>query len=226
MSAKRRLRRASSRRHPGLDPALRGAVDALTSDRQLRAAMYEAMGAVDTPDALEALASLPAAQRAMLYLAVKDAALALVARKPCDNCRATAQHIKFVVVWPGEDFRTVRKPRDTNTLTGFVLLCGQCARMSAGALKRHVLDQYAALQTAVGLEPARREAILGPGVGEVASLPPRCRLEVCADCQRPTWIDPDSISGPVDEVVYLCLDCAERAAAAGRLESVPVALIA
>lgn len=221
MSAERRRRRAQ---RTGLDPDLRRRIDSLTRDPSLRVAMYEAIGAVDTRDALEAYACSGSFQKGAILLAMRDALIALTERKPCDLCPAVARRIRFVIVWPGEDFRGVQQHGGSNALTGFATLCDRCARMDSGELKRRMLDRYAALQADVGPEPYRREAIFGAGVGEVVHLAPGHSLEECSDCRRPLWIDPELITGPADEAAFLCRACAEKAAAAGRLESVPVSV--
>jgi hypothetical protein len=219
MSAARR-----NRRRTRTAPDLKRCINALTDVPRVRAAFYEAMGAMDTSEAREAYAVAGPAHRAGLLLAMRDAADALMQRKRCDLCAATVWHARFVLVPPGEDFRGVQCPGDENAVAGFAVLCGRCAGRPPAELKRRMLDKYAELQAEVGPGPYRREAVFGTGVGEVAHLPPRCTLEECSACRRPLWVDPDAILGRAEEIAILCRSCAENAAAAGRLDAVAVAL--
>jgi hypothetical protein len=174
----RRQRRAQPHRPPGLDPALRRLIDALTADPALRRLLYQAMQAIDSPAALEAYAGPPAGQKAAFLLALRDAVAALTARKPCDFCPVPAATIQFVLVRPDENFRNVQRPGTSNALSGFLLLCPRCVRLGEPELKRRMLDQFAQFPHENGPGPYRREAILGPGVGEVEHLPPHCALEM------------------------------------------------
>src|SRR4051812_7038938 len=108
-------------RAPGLDPDIRRLIDLLTEGcPEYRPAVYEAAGALDSPDLREAFAAVAPAQRAGLLLAWRAAVRALGDRKPCDFCDAIATRVRFVVVKPGDDFRAV-SVRPGEALTGFVI---------------------------------------------------------------------------------------------------------
>jgi hypothetical protein len=223
MSAARHRKR-DRRMSPGLAPDLRRIIDALTPDPAFRGAMAKALTEADTPEVRAAFRGTGPAHRAGLLLALRDAAVALAERKPCDLCSAVARRVRFVLARPGEDFRGVQCPGDENAIVGFAVLCDRCAGCPPAEIKRRMLDKYAELQAKVGPGPYRREAVFGAGVGEVAHLPPRCTLEECSACRRPLWVDADAILGRAEEIAVLCRSCAENAAAAGRLDAVAVAL--
>jgi hypothetical protein len=208
MSAARRARRSQAHCPPGLDPALRRLVDSLTSDKAIRTAAYEAMAAIDTPDAHEALVQLAPAQRAATYLAMRDAVDALVRRKPCDLCTGTARRIRFILVREAEDFRAVQLPDADHVLTGFATLCGPCAGLPPSSLRARLLDRYAALQADLGPIAPPGCIVLCTPVGRAPYVPPGAELGECMGCHRPVWICPDTIAASAGLTRHLvCTDC-------------------
>lgn len=218
----RRPRRTPSRHTPALEPVVQRVLDTLTDDPVLRSAMGEGLAALHGPEALKVLARLGPSERGLLYLAMRDAVSSLATGRTCDLCPQPARRVRFVAVMPGQDFRGVRRPDNRHAVTGFALVCDACNVLRPGEFARRTLDRFADVQTAVGSEPYRKEAVFGCLVGTVAHLPPQSRLEQCMDCRKALWVDPRAINGPAEDAIFLCGSCAKVRAADGRLEFLPV----
>jgi hypothetical protein len=211
-----------------LSPDLKRFIDALTPDPALRVVMYEAMTSIDHGDAVQVFASVGMGNRAGLLLAWRDAAIGLSNRKPCDFCSATARKVRFIVAFPGDDYRGVRHMEDGEALTGFCILCESCFRTPPDEAARKLLARYADIEEESGPMPHRQPAILGERVGEVAHLRPgRNALRDCGDCGKAIWVNQDErdqVVGPDGDdkrVTYLCVTCAAKRADDGQLECVP-----
>lgn len=204
-------------------PEMRALVDRWTEDTpEARTAAHELVTVMEDLRFWRAGAQVSEAERMMMFLALKDAAIALMDRKPCDCCEAQATRIRYMLVQPGEDFRQVERPDGATAMMGFAILCDRCAEKSPGHARRKILDRLSAYQKEHGAVPYRRAAIHGLKVGEAGDLPRRPALQECVDCGQTIWIDQDAQEEFCGQTppLFVCRDCFSKRMDSGRVDAV------
>jgi hypothetical protein len=203
-------------------------IDELTTDPVVRQAAYEAVAALFSDQGRVMLTKASRAQRAAYYLAMRDAAQALKIRKPCDFCPKIARRVRLVTIPPAMAAECgVQFPQADLGMVAFMVMCDACARMSPAEMQRKTVKKYAGLNLSrEDLEQTRRTTIVGHRIGDAHGLPPRCSLQDCGWCGHAMWFDQDECDvngepygGPI---LFLCVECAIKAEAEGRLERVPM----
>lgn len=149
----------------------------------------------------------------------------LVGGRKCDLCDHPSKHIRFAAVFPGEDFRGMKRLEGQDALVGFLVLCGSCTSKSRDEQKAGMLDAFAKVFPD-GCEGYYRPVVLGLRVGEAVNIPARRSLEVCSDCKETIWISQDEADEiTCDKPMFLCKECASERSKKEELDCVPTCLV-
>jgi hypothetical protein len=203
-------------------------LDAVADCPRAQAVMGEVLNITESLDFWRVQIALPAADRACLNLALRDAMLDLLNEKRCDCCPATATRLRFMVTQAQKHLTGLELPEQANTLSGIATLCERCYGLPREQLLAHQVQQLAAYNRAQGGKPFRRATVIGQKIGEASSLPQRHALQECSRCGTTIWIDQDQQDQikSIHDPLFLCLPCAKEKAAAGSLEAVFIATTA
>jgi hypothetical protein len=196
---------------------------------EARAAMIECATAFEQPETVQTFFRAGAAQRAKMWLALRDATRCVGEGRHCDLCDRVATRIRFVLIPPEAAFGVVKGLTAEEAYSIFAVFCDECLKLPQAERDRKLLAETARRQELRGLTgPSRRAAMIGQLVGEGTNLPRRRALETCERCGKSIWFDQDYLdsygkfSGGVS---YLCSKCAEPMFMEGALDVVPRELL-
>ena len=184
-------------------------------------AIEEGAVAIGSDDFLGVFGQLGSAQRAVMILSLREAMAGLTESRNCDCCSACSKRIRFLAIYPGDDFRSVKHRAGNNALSCFVLLCDQCLEKGPNHWKTYVLDQCAAMYPN-GAEAFYKPTVVGLKVGEAKNIPMRRAIQQCRDCQASIWVAQDWADRIQGETMFVCRDCAEKRLSDGRMQLVPM----
>jgi hypothetical protein len=200
------------------DPALRPAVD-------------DAVAMLNDPVTKHVLARLSPAERAKLFLTLRDACQSVFERKSCELCDRVATKIRLALGTqnPHGDPGAGIGPAGVDSWCLILILCDQCLALPRVERDRMIREFGArrAQQLAGSRRPTRR-VIVGQRVGEGTNLPARSAIQTCELCGKSVWIDQDDLERygeSFGDPCHLCANCAEPLSASGRLEHVPSTVV-
>ncbi|MFI5460424.1 MAG: hypothetical protein ACHRXM_33830 [Isosphaerales bacterium] len=203
-------------------------IDSLTQDcPALRVIVAEALTVFDNEAFWEALVSIPPHQRAIVLLALRDAAWAIRDAKPCDFClEAQARHIRFLAIDQAQYAQVITPKPDRGSFLGLAVTCCRCETATDAELGRRLVTDRPDVLRQVAETPYRRHVILGHRIGETESLGHRRVLEECGDCQAMLWVDQDESDRVAPDLpLYLCRPCSLKRAESGTIDCVPMFIL-